>query len=228
MRNKKQNSINWQYVLFSAVVVLMAMSFFAIIIMATTDEPEKTRTTQATEDICQQPMEGIRYEETFLYKEELERKRDAERIREEQLKRQQEEEKIQMLSTIAKVIYVEAIGESMKGKIAVGATVINRIADPNFPDTIEEVLLGEYFEISGVPDYADISWVTDEMITQECLDAARAAINGEDPFAEELDGPTLFFYNPEKISDNQLEKREGIKVVEEGEHLFHHEPPRWN
>ncbi|MCI5797089.1 MAG: peptidoglycan-binding protein, partial [Firmicutes bacterium] len=40
------------------------------------------------------------------------------------------------LYLIAKCIYAEARGEPYVGKVAVGAVILNRVEDPNFPNTI--------------------------------------------------------------------------------------------
>lgn len=143
-----------------------------------------------------------------------------------------------LLETLTKVVFTEARGESENGKIGVAATVLNRMASPNFPETVEDVLLGEYYYLCGVPEYAPIDWITplvlaalnpdDAAAWQECKAAAKKALDGEDPFAEELGAPTLFFYNPSTVSWGQLEKRAGITQVMEDDHAFHHTAPRWN
>ncbi len=41
---------------------------------------------------------------------------------------------------LSKLVAGEARGESYEGQVAVAAVVINRVLDPRFPDTIEEVI----------------------------------------------------------------------------------------
>lgn len=146
----------------------------------------------------------IIYEETWLYQAELQR-----------IKEQEEQVRKQKISTVAKVIYVEARGECMDGKIAVGATLINRQKSKEFPDELSDIIEA---------GYADISWVTDEMVAKnpECIEAAERAVAGEDPLAEWLGGPTYYFYNPTKCSEEQLEKRASISVKYQiGDHVFY-------
>lgn len=44
------------------------------------------------------------------------------------------------LMLLSKLVAGEARGESYEGQVAVAAVVINRVLDPRFPDTIEEVI----------------------------------------------------------------------------------------
>lgn len=41
---------------------------------------------------------------------------------------------------LSRAIYAEAGNQSMKGRIAVGTVILNRVEDPSFPNTIEEVI----------------------------------------------------------------------------------------
>lgn len=45
------------------------------------------------------------------------------------------------LYLIAKCIYAEARGEPYVGKVAVGAVILNRVANPNFPNTISALFI---------------------------------------------------------------------------------------
>lgn len=120
----------------------------------------------------------------------------------------------ELLKIISKVIYVEARGECLEGKVAVGATVVNRLNSPEFPDDINDVL----------KHYASIKYITDEMVSEvpECAMAAEKALKGEDPLRDELGGPTLFFYNPDLSDEDQVEARKDIKVTARIEnHVFY-------
>lgn len=117
--------------------------------------------------------------------------------------------------TIAKVVYVEARGESFKGQLGVAASVVNRLELPDqFSSDLEEVL----------EEYSPLyKGVTKEELEQvpTCIEAAQRALQGEDPFEEFLEGPTLFFYNPEKSDPDEIEKRKNVEVeVREGNHIF--------
>ncbi len=49
------------------------------------------------------------------------------------------------LMLLSKLVAGEARGESYEGQVAVAAVVINRVLDPRFPDTIEEVIYQKCF-----------------------------------------------------------------------------------
>lgn len=87
---------------------------------------------------------------------------------------------------LAKIIYIEARGESFNGKIAVGATVINRVKSDRFPKTISEVILqpGQYAS----------KGINNIKFDEECYKAALEAFNGVDPT-----NGALYFWNPSKV-----------------------------
>ena len=120
-----------------------------------------------------------------------------------------------LIETIAKVVYAEARGESFTGQVAVAATIMNRLESEEFPNELTKVL--EHY----TPRYKE---VTTEMLEQNpsCLKAAEKAYNGEDPLAEFLGGPTLFFYNPEKSDEDEVEARKDIEITTRvGNHVFY-------
>jgi len=165
-------------------------------------------------------IEAERLERERLEAEELERERlEAERLEKARLEAERLEEaqrKEELTKIVEKVIYIEARGEPLEGKITVGATVVNRLASAEFPNDIEEVLEA----------YASIRNVTEEKLAKvpECRIAAERAVAGEDPLAEVLGGPTYYFYNPDYCDEYQLEVRENIKVTARiGNHVFYSE-----
>ncbi|MFY9394655.1 MAG: cell wall hydrolase [Halanaerobiales bacterium] len=109
---------------------------------------------------------------------------------------------------LAYLINGEARGESFRGKVAVGAVVLNRVKSPGFPNTIREVILQE----------GQFSCILDGQAnlypSQSCIEAAKAAILGYDPT-----GGALFFYNP-RIATNVewISKRPVITRI--GDHVF--------
>lgn len=116
-----------------------------------------------------------------------------------------EEEKL----LLAKLIHAEAEGEPQKGKIAVGAVVVNRILHPDFPDTILEVIMEpDQFETVSNNRLMKISEPN-----EESLEAAEKALRGLDP----TDG-ALFFYNPKKTTNKWI-KAKKVKLAL-GDHLF--------
>lgn len=80
---------------------------------------------------------------------------------------------------LAALIYLESGNQPYEGQVAVGAVVMNRVKNPAYPNTIAGVIYApsqfspavtgrvEELAVQGVPD--------------SCLQAARAAMNGESP-----------------------------------------------
>ena len=90
------------------------------------------------------------------------------------------------LSLLAAIIYCEAGNQPWDGKVAVGAVVLNRVASSLFPNTIYDVIYqsGQFTPASsGALANALANGVPDE-----CVQAAQAALNGENPV-----GGALYF-----------------------------------
>ncbi len=86
------------------------------------------------------------------------------------------------LDLLAAIIYCEAGGEEMTGKVAVGAVVLNRVQSTAFENTIREVVYapGQFTPaMTGLLDQ-----VLAEGVNAECYAAARAALNGENPVGD--------------------------------------------
>jgi len=109
---------------------------------------------------------------------------------------------------LARLIYAEARGESYKGKVAVGAVVLNRVRSSQFPNTLSGVIYQKNaFEsvtngsINNTPD-------------SDCLRAAKEAMNGWDPT-----GGCLYFYNAATVSSGSWIHTRTVKTVI-GRHSF--------
>lgn len=96
----------------------------------------------------------------------------------------------QDLEYLACVIYQEAGSDWMSDftRMAVGNVVLNRVADPRFPDTIEEVLLqqGQYGEYS----WTGIQWLDsaeyEPWAVERAYECARRLLEGERVFPENV------------------------------------------
>lgn len=58
------------------------------------------------------------------------------------------------IDLLAKIVWLEARGESAEGQQAVAEVVLNRVASSQFPDTLEEVVYqkGQFATVSKIPD----------------------------------------------------------------------------
>ncbi len=109
---------------------------------------------------------------------------------------------------LARLIYAEARGETYKGKVAVGAVVLNRVRSSEFPNTLSGVIYQKNaFEsvtngsINNTPD-------------SDCLRAAKEAMNGWDPT-----GGCLYFYNAATVPSKSWIHTRTVKTVI-GRHSF--------
>lgn len=88
---------------------------------------------------------------------------------------------------IARVIEGEAANEPYKGKVAVGAVVLNRVKHDKFPDSVRGVI----YQPRAFCVVAN--GLINRTPAEDSLQAARAAVSGEDPT-----GGALYFWNPRK------------------------------
>ena len=117
---------------------------------------------------------------------------------------QQESNDLYML---AKCIHAEARGEPYIGKVAVGAVILNRVASPDFPDTIYGVIY-QPWAFTAVHD-GQIDLEPEAASYQ----AATDALNGWDPTYG-----SIYYYNPDTASSSWIFSRETTVVI--GQHVF--------
>ena len=115
------------------------------------------------------------------------------------------------LDLLAQLVSAEAAGEPFIGQVAVAATVLNRLADPRYPDTISEIVYqvdnGRY-QYSPVLD-GRINLAADPSAYQ----AVGRALEGSDP-SNGANG----FYNPAKTSNQWVRSRPVTATI--GGHVF--------
>jgi len=110
---------------------------------------------------------------------------------------------------IARAINGEARGEPYEGQVAVGAVILNRVKNPNFPNTIAGVIYQ-----SGA-----FTAVSDGQINQPIAEgstvvkAAQDALNGWDPT-----GGAIYYFNPATATNKWIWSRPLIKTI--GKHRF--------
>jgi spore germination cell wall hydrolase CwlJ-like protein len=140
---------------------------------------------------------------------------------------------------LTRIIYSEAGNQEFRGKVAVAATVLNRLEDTSglFENRIYDVIFqpeqfssadivdaerntaGKYFSCGDELKYAQL----DPGVEAECLNAAKVALDGEDPTRDYTTGAgALFFYNPKYCNENELSLRANIDdFVIIGDHWFY-------
>lgn len=108
---------------------------------------------------------------------------------------------------LARCIYGEARGEVYLGKVAVGAVILNRVKDANFPNSVSGVIYqpGAFDAVSD----GQINLAPDE----ECIRAARDAFGGWDPT-----NGCLYYYNPKTATNKWMLSKKVMLVV--GNHSF--------
>lgn len=93
----------------------------------------------------------------------------------------EEEERAEKL--LASIIFCEAGNQSFTGQVAVGAVVLNRMANEAYPDTMEEVI---YQPGQFCP--AGSGWLgrvrSTDGYTESAMQAAEAALAGENPIGD--------------------------------------------
>ena len=109
---------------------------------------------------------------------------------------------------LARVIHGEARGESFEGKVAVGAVILNRVDDEQFPSTIREVILQRGQFSSLIDGQANL------FPDQKSINAARAALVGYDPTFE-----SIYFYNPDVATNISWISQRPV-TLKIGDHVF--------
>ncbi|MGE8081681.1 cell wall hydrolase [Peribacillus loiseleuriae] len=113
---------------------------------------------------------------------------------------------------LSRLVEAEASGEPYQGKVAVAIVVLNRLASPEFPNSVHDVIYQPLtkggYEFSPVGNGA---------INQPASEESKRAVN------EALSKPNhvndaLFFYNP-KIADNHWVGTQQVTAVI-GNHVF--------
>ncbi|GBF77687.1 hypothetical protein PA598K_06249 [Paenibacillus sp. 598K] len=117
-----------------------------------------------------------------------------------------------------RITEAEAGGESYTGKVAVAASILNRVLDTTgyWPDTIKETIFHvthyngkSYYQYSPVLDKR----IYDAVPSAETIRAVDEAMSGSDPSKG-----ALVFYNPDK-TDNQWVRSRPVTIVI-GNHVF--------
>jgi N-acetylmuramoyl-L-alanine amidase len=108
---------------------------------------------------------------------------------------------------LARLVHAEAKGEPYAGKVAVAVVVLNRVASPDFPNTVPQVIYqkGQFTPVANgtFKQYADLDSI------KATNEAYRLRGTGSG---------SLFFYNPKTATSRWLDSRETTVVI--GNHVF--------
>lgn len=112
---------------------------------------------------------------------------------------------------LTRLVYAESNGEPLEGQIAVANTVLNRVLDPRYPDTVEGVI---YHQISGRYQFNPVaSGRINNSPGPISYEAVRLALSGIDP-----SNGAKGFYNPAKTSDTWVHSQTVSARI--GNHAF--------
>ena len=112
--------------------------------------------------------EGYLYQEFIGYDEELIAAYEAELLA--------RSEEVRMM---AAMIQCESGNQEFEGQLAVGAVIMNRVKAPNYPNTIQEVIMQpNQFGPSDSQLFADL--LANDTIKDTCREAAKQAFSGVD------------------------------------------------
>ncbi|RUS48949.1 cell wall hydrolase [Cohnella sp. AR92] len=120
------------------------------------------------------------------------------------------------LNWLYRLTEAEAGGESYAGKVAVAASILNRVDSPEWPDSIIDTIF-QVDTYNGI-SYYQYSPVLDKRIysvspTRETMNAVQDALSGSDPGLG-----AVVFYNPDK-TDNAWVRSRPV-TVRIGNHVF--------
>lgn len=89
---------------------------------------------------------------------------------------------------LSHIIEAESGCESLRGKIAVGSVVLNRVNDPTFPDTIWSVIWDHRFGVQFSPTESGTIW---NEASEESVIAAKICLEGD-----RVSETVMYFVNP--------------------------------
>ncbi|MGD0152497.1 MAG: LysM peptidoglycan-binding domain-containing protein [Thermacetogeniaceae bacterium] len=116
---------------------------------------------------------------------------------------------------LAQLINAEAGGEPFDGQVAVGAVVLNRLLNPNFPKTIKDIVFQHDNDTNTYQFEPVLNGTIYEPPCSSALRAAYAALTGWDPTAG-----ALYFYNPQKAKSSFFDTWLTY-LAQIGNHLFY-------
>ncbi|AKP78263.1 MULTISPECIES: cell wall hydrolase [Priestia] len=112
---------------------------------------------------------------------------------------------------LARLVEAEAKGEPYQGKVAVAIVVLNRVASPEFPNSIHDVIYQQLG--NGVYQFSPVA---NGAINQPASEESKRAVS--EALSNPHENDALFFYNP-KIAESQWVATQQVTAVI-GNHVF--------
>ena len=112
---------------------------------------------------------------------------------------------------LARLVHAEAVGEPYAGKVAVATVVLNRVASPDFPNTVKGVV---YEKSNG---YYAFTPVKNGAINQPADAESKKAVKEALAYRGQGKG-SLFFFNPKTAVSKWVFSREVTVTI--GNHRF--------
>lgn len=113
---------------------------------------------------------------------------------------------------LSRIIQSEASGEEMRGKIAVGNVVLNRVESPVFPDSVYDVIFDFQYGVQFSPAYSGAIYNTP---SDEAVIAAKLAMDG----ANAIEGSYYFVASYIATSSWVGQNRTFVEQI--GNHCFY-------
>lgn len=114
------------------------------------------------------------------------------------------------LELLARLVQAEAGGESFTGKVAVAATVLNRVQSPIYPNTISGVI----YQVAYGFQYCSVrKGMINRPAGEDARRAVQEALQGNDPT-----GGALSFFNPAQATNIWIRTRPVHARI--GNHVF--------
>ncbi len=113
---------------------------------------------------------------------------------------------------LARIITAESQGEPLRGKIAVGNVILNRVKSSAYPNTIYGVIFDKKYGVQFSPAANGAIYNTP---TAESIIAAKICLEGYS-----ISDKILYFVNPKKAPNSWISKN-GILFATIGNHAFY-------
>ena len=113
---------------------------------------------------------------------------------------------------LSRLIYAEAVGQPLEGKIAVGNVVMNRVRSKDYPDNVYDVIFDKKYGTQFSPTENGSIYNEPD---SECIEAAKKVLEGYS-----LDDRIVYFVNHDLSSSTWFYTRTFVFKI--GDHSFYY------